>query len=154
MGDRAVAGFRAKSGDPTIFIYQHWVRGTQEQVLANALEAARPRWGDDSYATRICISQIVQDDWASETGYGIYVGGDKHGADYDHILIVEWESREVIVADNEDSDFEVARISFDDFLSDPIVSVANASLDFAREKAEMWEKRFADMKAGRLFPTS
>lgn len=145
MGDRAVAGFRGKSGEPTIFLYQHWVGGEQEDVLAEALNAARSRWGDDSYATRICISQIVGDQWSNETGFGIYVGGTSHGADRDHILIVEWDSKQVIVADNDDSDNEVARISFDEFLANPRVSVHEASLDFAREKEAMWEKRFAGL---------
>jgi len=149
MGDRAVAGFRSKNSE-TIFIYQHWVAGAQEEVLAQALDAARPRWGDDSYATRICLSQIVGDRWTAETGYGIYVGGTSHGADYDHILIVDWDKRQVIVADNDDSDNEVARLSFDEFISEPVVSVANVSLDFAKEKAEIWEKRFADLKAGKV----
>lgn len=150
MGDRAVAGFRAKSGEPTIFLYQHWVRGAQEQVLADALSRAQVRWGDDSYATRICLSQMIGDEWNQELSYGVYVGGTSHGADYDHILIVEWESREVIVADNADSDIEVARISFDEFISDPILSVANCTLEFRQQKAEEWERKLADMRASRV----
>jgi hypothetical protein len=150
MGDRAVAGFRAKSGDPTIFIYQHWVRGEQSQVLADALQRAEVRWGDDSYATRICLSQMIGEDWNQELSYGVYVGGTSHGADYDYILIVEWDSRVVIVAENENSDNEVARIPFAEFIANPAVSVADVSLDFQQAKNEQWEKRLADLRASKV----
>lgn len=141
MGDRAVAGFRAKESDPIIFIYQHWVGGDQSEVLASALEAARPRWGDDSYATRICLSQLIGDQWNSELGYGIYVGGTSHGADYNQILIVDWSRKIVMVCDNDNSDNVVGEISFDDFIANPQVQVANASLDLnAQKEAEFLAK--------------
>jgi hypothetical protein len=41
--------------------------------LADAVIAARPRWNDPSYATRIAISQLVGNDWNSETGWGLHV---------------------------------------------------------------------------------
>jgi hypothetical protein len=41
--------------------------------LAEAVFKARPRWNDPSYATRITISQMVADDWNSETGWGLHV---------------------------------------------------------------------------------
>jgi hypothetical protein len=136
MGDRAVAGFRSKPSSPTIFIYQHWVGGDQSEVLASALEAARPRWGDDSYATRICISHLIGDQWSSETGYGIYADSTQHGADYNQILIVDWSRKMVMVCENDNSDNVVGEISFDEFIANPKVQVADASLDLNAKKEE------------------
>jgi hypothetical protein len=37
-----------------------------------ALEHAKPRWSDDSYATRMMISYLIQDSVLEETGFGVY----------------------------------------------------------------------------------
>lgn len=123
MGDRAVVGFRDNPETPTIFIYQHWVNGDQNDVLAGALNASRSRWGDNSYATRICLSQIIGENWNGELGYGIYVGGTSHGADYGYILIVDWSRMVVMVCRNDNSDEVIGELSFDDFLFHPQTAV-------------------------------
>ena len=41
--------------------------------LADAVIKARPRWNDESYATRIVISQLIGDQWNMETGWGLSV---------------------------------------------------------------------------------
>jgi hypothetical protein len=125
MGDRAVVGFRDNAETPTIFIYQHWAGGDQIGILGRALEMSRPRWRDDSYATRICISQIIGDAWNSELGYGIYVGGTSHGADYGYILIVDWSRMVVMACLNSDSDTVIGEMSFDEFLLHPQTAVAD-----------------------------
>lgn len=125
MGDRAVVGFRDNLKTPTIFIYQHWVNGEQSDVLAGALNASRSRWGDNSYATRICLSQIVGESWNGELGYGIYVGGTSHGADYNYVLVVDWSRMVVMVCLNSDSDTVIGEISFDDFLMHPQTAVSD-----------------------------
>lgn len=70
MGDRVNIGFRQKSGD-IVYLYQHWGGYKHQQRLAEALEAAEPRYQDPAYATRIVISRMIGDDWASTTGHGI-----------------------------------------------------------------------------------
>lgn len=125
MGDRAVTGFRETPESPTIFIYQHWVNGDQCDVLASALEASRPRWKDDSYATRICLSQIIGESWSGELGYGIYASGTSHGADYYYILVVDWSRMVVMVCRNDDSDSVIGELSFDDFLLHPQTAVSD-----------------------------
>lgn len=70
MGDRVNIGFKQKSGD-IIFLYQHWGGYMHQRRLAEALAAAEPRYQDPAYATRITISQMIGDDWASTTGHGI-----------------------------------------------------------------------------------
>ena len=72
MGDRANFGFRDSKGD-TVYLYGHWAGHNMLANLAEAVSAAEPRWQDESYATRIAISNLIGDDWAHETGWGLSV---------------------------------------------------------------------------------
>lgn len=94
MGDRANWGFVESFGKPVINLYTHWEGYRKEELLANALEAARPRWDDPSYATRIVISQIIGDEWGNETGWGITV--DALGDNEHDYLLVYWETQQVV----------------------------------------------------------
>ena len=90
MGDRANFGFK-QSNDNTIFLYGHWAGHGMLERLANAVEAARPRWTDESYATRICVSQIVGEDWKAETGWGLSVN---RILDNEHkIPVIDWPNK-------------------------------------------------------------
>lgn len=94
MGDRAVFGFRDHVNAPTMYLYSHWGGTSQERDLALALAEARPRWHDPDYATRICVSQLIGDDWFRETGYGLSV--DRFvSPDYDHHYVVDWSQQGV-----------------------------------------------------------
>ena len=87
MGDRANFGFVQPNGN-TIVLYGHWAGYQMLGKLADAVIAARPRWNDPAYATRIAISQIVGNDWSSETGFGLHVN---EISDNEHkIAIVDW----------------------------------------------------------------
>jgi hypothetical protein len=72
MGDRANFGFTQSNGN-TIVVYGHWAGGGMLDLLARAVDKARPRWDDESYATRIAISNLIKDEWTSETGWGMQV---------------------------------------------------------------------------------
>ena len=72
MGDRANFGFVQPNGD-TIVLYGHWAGHQMLGRLADAVIAARSRWTDSSYATRIAISQLIGDQWNMETGWGLHV---------------------------------------------------------------------------------
>jgi len=72
MGDRANFGFVQSNGN-TIVLYGHWAGYQMLGKLADAVIAARPRWSDESYATRIAISQLIGDQWNMETGWGMQV---------------------------------------------------------------------------------
>jgi hypothetical protein len=90
MGDRANFGFR-DSKDNVVFLYGHWAGHNMLQNLADAVQIARPRWTDESYATRICISQMIGEDWAQETGWGISVN---QLADNEHkVPIIDWKNQ-------------------------------------------------------------
>jgi len=90
MGDRANFGFKQSNGE-TIVLYGHWAGYEMLKQLANAIEAARPRWTDESYATRIAVSQLVGDSWNSETGWGLTVN---QILDNEHkIPIIDWDKK-------------------------------------------------------------
>jgi hypothetical protein len=115
MGDRANFGFRQADGD-TIFLYGHWAGYGMMARLAQAIEVARPRWRDESYATRIAISNLIGEEWNQEYSWGIstYIGDNEHS-----IPVVEWCTERVILYSRdglEDNDIKFV-MDFDSFLS-------------------------------------
>jgi hypothetical protein len=100
VGDRANFGFVQPNGE-TIVLYGHWAGSNMLGKLADAVIAARPRWNDPSYATRITISQLIGDQWNMETGWGLHVN---EISDNEHkIAIVDWEQQ--IFSLHEEDDF-------------------------------------------------
>ena len=87
MGARTNFTFHTESGDLTL--YSHWGGDTKKQDLARALEAASGRlsMGDTSYVLRIIISNIIRDEWQSETGYGIFVGNEGGEEQYTPVTV-------------------------------------------------------------------
>jgi len=115
MGDRANFGFRQADGD-TIFLYGHWAGYGMMARLAQAIEVARPRWRDESYATRIAISNLIGEEWNQEYSWGIstYIGDNEHS-----IPVVEWCTERVILYSRdglENNDIKFV-MDFDSFLS-------------------------------------
>ena len=84
MGDRANVVFNTvqRASDAglrdflngSIVLYSHWGGSERGSDLAKALQAARGRWDDPAYGTRIIVSRIVGDEWKNETGFGLTVG--------------------------------------------------------------------------------
>jgi hypothetical protein len=72
MSNSANLGIKHPNGH-IVWLYQHWVPDQLLASYAKALEAAKPRWTDPEYGTRIIISQIIGDRWGSEYGFGISV---------------------------------------------------------------------------------
>jgi hypothetical protein len=58
--------------DHSVVLYSHWGQDSWQPDLAEALQHARPRWGDASYATRMIVSYLIQHNILDETGYGLY----------------------------------------------------------------------------------
>jgi len=119
MGDRAIIQFKADESTPSINLYTHWGGSKRYTDLADALEFARPRWSDPEYATRICISQIIGNDWNDEHGFGLSVGDEnaRHG-DYTTVPCVIWNRLCVrIDAPDEPAGAHVhLEYSFDEFI--------------------------------------
>ena len=91
MGDRANFGFRQADGD-IIYLYGHWAGEGMMARLADALVAAQNRWHDESYATRIAISNIIGEEWNQEYSWGIatYIGDNEHS-----VPVVSWSNETV-----------------------------------------------------------
>ena len=68
--------------------------------LADAVIAARPRWNDESYATRIAISNLIGDQWNMETGWGLNVnsiGDNEH-----KIAVINWQQQTFSLHEQDD----------------------------------------------------
>jgi hypothetical protein len=90
MGDRANFGFK-QYNDETIVLYGHWAGYDMLANLAQAVETARPRWSDESYATRIVISNLIGDNWHELTGWGLTVN---NILDNEHkIPVIDWRTQ-------------------------------------------------------------
>ena len=72
MGARINFVFKESDKHPAVVLYSHWGETEWQRDLSMALQHARPRWIDDTYATRMMISYLIQDSVLEETGFGIY----------------------------------------------------------------------------------
>ena len=123
MSTSAVVGFRDNPQTPPIWLFLHNGEDRLEK-LADAIEAARPRWNHASYATRICVSRMTQDAWDSELGYGLSVGSYSIPT-LDRVALVDWSRQTVSLKNSGDLSITYRRLGFEDFLE----SVPFADLD-------------------------
>jgi hypothetical protein len=88
MGDRIVYTIQ-QDQDLSLNLYSHWGGYGRFEALAAAIKAAEPRWGDSTYAARIIISQLIGDQWDSETGFGLWASNETgmYGGDHPDIII-------------------------------------------------------------------
>jgi len=112
MGDRANFGFKDSKGN-TLYLYGHWAGHRMLENLSNAVHAAEPRWDDEGYATRICISQLVNDEWASETGWGLYIN--QIGDNEHKVPVIDWSAKTFTLLE-EDLTTEVFSTSLEAFV--------------------------------------
>ena len=116
MGDRAVIGFKADKEAIPVFLYSHWGGSDRYRDAQRAIEAARPRWNDSAYATRIGISQIVQNYWSEELGFGVSAGHNSFcQPDYDDVILITWGTRSVEIVHAGDSEDIEQTFTFDQF---------------------------------------
>lgn len=80
MGARINFVFKASDSYPSVVLYSHWGETEWQRDLAMALQHSEPRWIDETYATRMMISYLMQDSILEETGFGIYA---VNGPNYD-----------------------------------------------------------------------
>jgi hypothetical protein len=90
VGDRANFGLKQNDGN-TIYVYGHWAGENMLARFANAIQSATDAGrlpGDEAYANRIIISQIIGEDWANPLSWGItvnYIADNEHRIPiYDH----------------------------------------------------------------------
>jgi hypothetical protein len=90
VGDRANFVFVQDNGE-TIVLYGHWAGYNMLEKLADAVAKSQPRWADAGYATRIVVSQMINEFWDSETGWGLYVN--EIGDNEHRIPVVNFKDR-------------------------------------------------------------
>jgi len=113
MGDRANFGFR-QSNENVVFLYGHWAGHRMLENLADVVLTAKPRWDDEAYATRICISNLVADEWSSLTGWGITVN---ELADNEHkVPVIDWKNKTFTLME-EDLETVVFSTSLESFVN-------------------------------------
>lgn len=133
MGDRAVFGFAKSAGTEPIFLYGHWCGFERHELLVKAIEAARPRWNDHSYATRICISQIIGDGWAGELNWGISAGHNSFAwPDSNEVPIVVWDEGCVHITDSRDTTKTLVYVELDDVDADVLSEACRISSRLVR----------------------
>ena len=96
MGARCTFVFK-QAEDQAVALYSHWGEDSMYIDLAGALSHAKPRieLGDPSYATRMAISYLLQDELLSETGFGIYACNPNDLGFMDHPVIIDLVNRTV-----------------------------------------------------------
>lgn len=116
MGDRAVIGFQKSKEDIPVFLYAHWGGSDRYRDAQRAIVAAQPRWDQPDYATRIGISQIVENYWAEETGFGISAGHNSFAQpDYNDVILISWEENLVRIVSSSDSTSAMSELTFEEF---------------------------------------
>ena len=103
MGARTT--WELKLNNKSVYLYSHWGGETKAFDTYKALQAAKPRWSDETYALRIFISNIVGTSWQEETGYGISTE-DEFEEEY-FPMVIDFDNKEV--------DIDNVRIPFSDF---------------------------------------
>ena len=119
MGDRATFVFEQEDGN-AIYLYGHWAGEGMMANLATAIDKASVRWSDESYATRICISQMIGNEWNQETGWGLST----YFCDSEHsVPVVNWKDQTVrLMPHSWDKKFDMSVdpkfvMSFDSFVN-------------------------------------
>ena len=88
MGDRGQILMK-KSG---VYLYSHWGGSELNKIVKSALRQ-KLRWDDVEYLTRIIFCEMIKEDVAGETGFGI---GTKEHRDNEHpIVIVDTDTQTV-----------------------------------------------------------
>ena len=84
-------------GEPSssVVLYSHWGQDSWQPDLAMALQHAKPRWSDYSYATRMVISYLIQDSVLDETGFGIYAINDINQDLGEQTIIIDFVNKTV-----------------------------------------------------------
>ena len=100
MGDRGnIVVMQSKNPSDAVWLYTHWGGSDLNTILANALLRGKDRLDDPSYLTRIIFCELIGDDIAGTTGFGISTRMDDN--EYDVLLVNPFAS--VVYIFGEDS---------------------------------------------------
>lgn len=96
MGAQINYVFKDSDTEPAVVLYSHWGESEWRRDLAMALQHSKPRWSDDTYATRMMISYLTQDSVLDETGFGIYALMGPNYNTGDTTVVVDLRTQKVI----------------------------------------------------------
>lgn len=88
MGARCTFVFK-QSEDLAVALYSHWGEDSMYKDLAQALQHAAVRKGDNEYYVRMAISYLMQDSILEETGFGIYACNPNDLGFADHPILID-----------------------------------------------------------------
>jgi len=88
MGARCTFVFK-QSEDLGVALYSHWGEYDMHKDLAQALEHAAPRIGDESYYIRMAVSYLLQHNILDETGFGLYACNPSDLGFMDHPILID-----------------------------------------------------------------
>jgi hypothetical protein len=88
MGARCTFVFK-QSEDLGVALYSHWGEDSMYADLAQALQHAKVRKGDNEYYVRMAISYLLQDSILDETGFGIYACNPNDLGFMDHPILID-----------------------------------------------------------------
>lgn len=69
MGDRAMAEIKTEDG--SLYVYTHYGGHDLPDMAKQAILFAKSRWGDEPYATRIIVDQLIKQGRDDTLGFGI-----------------------------------------------------------------------------------
>lgn len=95
MGARINYVFKDSLTKPSVVLYSHWGETEWQRDLSMALQHAKPRWIDQSYATRMMISYFMQDEVLGETGFGIYAINNDEYEFWDTTVIIDFNTKTI-----------------------------------------------------------
>lgn len=95
MGARVNFVFKTNMEQPYLVLYSHWGESSWREDLAKALDKARPRWSDDSYALRIIIDQLTISGRDEETGFGLFLANSDELAFLDFPIVIDMQAQYV-----------------------------------------------------------
>lgn len=81
--------------DHAVALYSHWGETGWQEDIAHAIWMAKPRWTDTSYATRIIISQLISDQWNSETGFGLFAINPNNPELWDTTVVIDMVNKQI-----------------------------------------------------------
>lgn len=96
MGTRAQVFMK----DEGVYLYQHWDGDDLMDKVVRAVQSdvGKGRQNDPEYLTRIIFCEMVKDDVAGETGYGISTS--MHG-DIEYLVTVDCKKKVITESDGE-----------------------------------------------------
>ena len=71
MGTRAQVKIEQYGNRAPVYLYQHYDGYNLPDTVRKALKKGRGSWNDECYLARIIFCEMVKDDIAGTTGYGI-----------------------------------------------------------------------------------